>query len=76
MIAEAIIIGVCIIIGGCVIGTGLGQIDETLKRILQRYAALENLGIFPPYGEKGAFLQPTGPHKTDPFVEHPSKEEG
>lgn len=48
MIAESIIIGVCIIIGGCVIGTGLGQIDETLKLILQRYAALENLGIFPP----------------------------
>ena len=48
MIAEAIIIGVCIIIGGCVIGTGLGQIDETLQRILKRYAVLENLGIFPP----------------------------
>ena len=75
MIVEAIIIGVFIFIGSGMIGVGLREIRDTMKLILERYAALENLGIFPPYGEKGVFLQPTGSHKTDPFVEHPSKED-
>jgi|GEM_PF-5383415 len=51
MIAEAIIIGVFIFIGSGMIGVGLREINDTLKLILQRYAALENLGVFPPYKE-------------------------
>jgi len=48
MIVEALIIGVAIFIGTAMIGVGLREISDTMKLILQRYAALENLGIFPP----------------------------
>ena len=51
MIVEAIIIGVFIFIGSGMIGLGLREIRDTMKLILERYAALENLGIFPPYKE-------------------------
>ena len=51
MIVEALIIGVFIFIGSGMIGVGLREIRDTMKLILQRYAALENLGIFPPYKE-------------------------
>ena len=47
MIAEALIIGLCIIVGAGMVGVGLDKIDDTIQKILKRYAALENLGIFP-----------------------------
>jgi len=47
MIVEALIIGLCIIVGTGAISIELRSILETLQRILKRYAALENLGIFP-----------------------------
>ena len=47
MITEALIIGLCIIVGAGIICTTLDKINDTLQRILKRYAALENLGIFP-----------------------------
>ena len=47
MIIEALIIGLCIIVSAGMINIGLDKIDDTLQRILKRYAALENLGIFP-----------------------------
>jgi len=46
MIVEALIIGLCIIVGTGMVGVGLDKINDTLQRILKRYAALENLGIF------------------------------
>jgi len=48
MIVEALIIGFCIIVGAEMVFKGLDKINDTLQRILKRYAALENLGIFPP----------------------------
>lgn len=70
MIIEALIIGLCIIVGAGMVGIPLSEIGDTLQKILKRWAALENLGIFPPHleNEEGIYLQPTGSHKTDPFV--------
>ena len=50
MIIEALIIGLCIIVGAGMVGVELDKINDTLQLILKRYAALENLGLFP--GEK------------------------
>lgn len=47
MIAEALIVGLCIVVGAGMVGVGLDKINDTLQRILKRYAALENLGLFP-----------------------------
>lgn len=47
MIAEALIIGLCIIVAAVSVNIELNNINDTLQRILERYAALENLGLFP-----------------------------
>ena len=46
MIIEALIIGLCIIVGAGIVNIELSKIDDTIQRILKRYAALENMGIF------------------------------
>ena len=46
MIIEALIIGLCIIVAAGMVNIGLDKIDDTIQKILTRYAALENLGIF------------------------------
>ena len=51
MIIEALIIGLCIIVAAGMVNIGLDKINDTLQRILKRWAAFENLGIFPPHGE-------------------------
>lgn len=48
MWGEAICISLAILGAGFLIASHLSDLDETLKRILKRYAALENLGLFPP----------------------------
>ena len=54
MIGEAIVIGLFMLISAGVINTklidisdALDEINDTIQRIIKRYAALENLGIFP-----------------------------
>lgn len=47
MIIEALIIGLCIIVSAGMVNIGLDKINDTIQRILKRWAALENLGIFP-----------------------------
>ena len=51
MIIEALIIGLCIIVSAGMVVVGLDKINDTIQRILKRYAALENLGIFKNGGE-------------------------
>jgi len=51
MIIESLIIGLCIIVGAGMVGIELSKINDTIQRILKRWAALENLGIFPPHKE-------------------------
>ena len=51
MIIEALIIGLCIIVGAGLICITVDKINDTLQRILKRWAALENMGIFKDGGE-------------------------
>ena len=47
MIIEALIIGLCIIVSAGMVNIGLDKINDTLQKILTRWAAFDNLGIFP-----------------------------
>lgn len=47
MFGEAICLGLFICFGAAIIGGGLIRINYTLERIIARWAALENLGLFP-----------------------------
>lgn len=52
MILEMVTIGVFIIIAALMICVRLRDLNDTLVRNLKRYAALENLGLFPEEDEK------------------------
>lgn len=47
MIIEALIIGLCVVVGAGMVSIAIDKVNDTLQRILKRWAALENLGIFP-----------------------------
>lgn len=47
MWGEACWISLAILGAGFLVASQLNDLDKTLKLILKRYAALENLGLFP-----------------------------